>query len=56
MQELDRHPEVRQDLLKAMIKARAADPGEGISIAGLRAKNHAKPEEYANTELSKKSK
>jgi antitoxin ParD1/3/4 len=55
MQELDRHPKVRQQLLKAMIKASEDDPGEGISMEELRAKHQAQLREYANTELPKKS-
>jgi Arc/MetJ-type ribon-helix-helix transcriptional regulator len=50
IQELDRHPEVRQELLKAMIKASADDPGPGISTEELRERHRAKLREYANSE------
>jgi antitoxin ParD1/3/4 len=50
MRELDRHPDVRQELLKAMIEATAADLSEGISMEELRAKHQAKLQEYANTD------
>jgi antitoxin ParD1/3/4 len=56
MQELDRHPEVRNALLKAMVQASAADPSEGISMEELSAKHQAQLREYANTELPEKSK
>jgi antitoxin ParD1/3/4 len=36
LQELDRHPEVRQELLKAMIKASTDDPGPGSSTEEMR--------------------
>jgi len=50
MQELDRHPEVRQELLKAMIKAGTDDLGPGISSEEMREKFQARLREYANTE------
>jgi hypothetical protein len=50
MRDLDRHPSIRQELLKAMIDARATDPAEGISMEELRAKYRAQMREYANTE------
>ena len=50
MQELDRHPEVRKELLKAMINASADDPRPGISTEELRERHRAKLRDYANTE------
>jgi antitoxin ParD1/3/4 len=50
MRELDRHPSIRQELLKAMIDARAADPAQGVSMEELCAKYRAQMREYANTE------
>ena len=50
MQELDRHPEVRKELLKAMIKASADDPRPGISTEEMRERHRAKLREYANSE------
>ena len=51
MRELDQHPAVRQELLKAMIEKRAANLGEGISMEELRAKYRAQMQDYADTEL-----
>lgn len=48
--ELDRHPKVRAQLLKAMLDASADDPHPGITIEEFRAKHHARLREYASTE------
>jgi|SRR5271163_3126331 len=50
MQELDRHPEVRQELLKAMINASMDDPRPGISTEEMRERLRARLSEYANSE------
>jgi len=50
MQELDRHPEVRKELLEAMITASADDQRPGISSEEVRDRHRAKLREYANTE------
>ena len=56
MRELDQHPAVRQELLKAMIETRAANLGEGISMEELRAKYRAQMRQFADTELPNDSK
>jgi len=48
--ELDRHPMVRAQLLKAMIDASANDPRPGISIEEWQTKHDATLREYARTE------
>ena len=50
LMELDRHPAVRSQLLKAMLAASAGDPRPGITIEEWRAKHDAKLREYASTE------
>jgi hypothetical protein len=50
LMELDRHPAVRAQLLKAMVAAAADDPRSGITIEEWRAKHQAKLREYASTE------
>lgn len=50
LMELERHPKVRAELLKAMLDAAAGDPRPGITIEEWRAKHHAKLREYASTE------
>jgi hypothetical protein len=50
LRELDRHPAVRTQLLKAMINAAAEDPRPGITIEDWRAKHRATLREYASTE------
>jgi antitoxin ParD1/3/4 len=50
LMELDRHPTVRADLLKAMVNAAADDPRPGITIEEWRAKHEATLRDYANTE------
>jgi Arc/MetJ-type ribon-helix-helix transcriptional regulator len=56
MQELDRHPKVRQELLKAMMEASAADPRPGISTEEMQERHRARLREYANTEPPNKLK
>ena len=50
MRELDRHPAVRKTLIKAMAKASADSPRQGISFEEWREQNQARLREYANTE------
>jgi hypothetical protein len=49
MQELDRHPEVRKALLKAMTKD-GMDSGPGMSFEEWGAEHQAQLRKYANTE------
>ena len=50
LMELDRHPAVRAQLLKAMVTAVADDPRPGITIEEFRAQHEATLREYASTE------
>jgi hypothetical protein len=50
LMELDRHPTVRAQLLKAMIDASADDPRPGISIEEWQTQHDATLREYASTE------
>jgi len=50
LRELDRHPKVRQALLKTMILDATNDPRPGITIQEWRAKHQARLREYACTE------
>ena len=50
LQELDRHPEVRKHLLRAMLEASLKDPRPRIPIEEVRARHHAQLREWANTE------
>jgi Arc/MetJ-type ribon-helix-helix transcriptional regulator len=50
LQELDRHPEVREQLLRATIEARLKDPRPGIPLEDVRAQHRAQLHEWANTE------
>jgi len=50
LMELDQHPKVRAELLKAILNAAADDPRPGISIDEWRARHDAKLREYASTE------
>jgi antitoxin ParD1/3/4 len=50
MRELDQHPAIRQDLLKAMVETGSSDLGQGISMEEFRAKLRTKLEDYANTD------
>jgi Arc/MetJ-type ribon-helix-helix transcriptional regulator len=47
--ELDRHPEVRKALLRAMLKAAANDPRPAISAEKLLARFRARSRRYART-------
>lgn len=48
LQELDRHPQVRKELLKAMLEASLSDPRPRISLEQLRTRLH----EWSNSALS----
>lgn len=50
LQELDRHPEVRKQLLQAMLEASLKDPRPRIPIEDVRARHHAQLREWANTD------
>ncbi len=50
MQELDRNPEIRKELLNAIMKASADDPRPGISTEKVEERQRAKLREYANSE------
>lgn len=50
LMELDRHPKVRAQLLKAMLAASANDPRPGITAEEFRANHRATLNEYASTE------
>lgn len=50
LQELDRHPEVRKQLLQAMIEASLKDPRPGIPLEEVHARHRAQLREWANTE------
>lgn len=50
LRELDRHPEVRRELLSAMIKDGLKDSGRTYSPEEVRAELRAMRREYANTE------
>lgn len=50
LMELDRHPTVRAQLMKAMVTAAADEPRPGITIEEWRAKHNATLREYASTE------
>jgi Arc/MetJ-type ribon-helix-helix transcriptional regulator len=49
MQELDKHPEVRQALLKAMTQD-AMDSGPGVSLEEMRERHQARLRKYAESE------
>jgi antitoxin ParD1/3/4 len=49
LQELDRHPQVRQRLLKAMIQAAIDDPRPSIPIEKVRADHFTQLRRYART-------
>jgi hypothetical protein len=53
MQELDRHPEVRQALLKAMTQD-AMDSGPGVSLEEMREQHRAQLRKYAESEPASK--
>jgi Arc/MetJ-type ribon-helix-helix transcriptional regulator len=48
LQELDRHPKVREQLLKAMLEESLRDPRSGISLEQLRTEHRARLREWAN--------
>jgi hypothetical protein len=50
LRELDRHPAVRKQLIKAITGASANSPRPGISFEEWREQNQARLREYANTE------
>lgn len=50
LRELDRHPAVRKQLIKAITGARANSPRAGISFEEWRKQNQARLREYADTE------
>ena len=50
LQELDRHPQVREQLLAAMLQAAMVDPQPGVSIEVWRAQHEARLRAYATTE------
>lgn len=50
LQELDRHPYVKEQLLRATIEARLKDPRPGIPLEEFRANHRAQLREWANRE------
>jgi hypothetical protein len=50
LRELDRHPMVRKQLIRAISSASASSPRPGISFEEWRKQNQARLREYANTE------